>query len=611
MAVDRGSGVPDRITRWLCGAAAVLTTLAAALFSGPQPVAAAPSLEIVINGADGALRAPATHTVSLRVIEGTSGQRYRIEAVDADPGVVLAFTDVDPGAEGPQAAVTTLSGDAAGRAAALSVPPTANGEYALRARVSGGDLAGPLEGVLRFTVRARILTPIAAVTVSPGAVGHRDDAAVPRQHPGARRYGDLGAASYDRCADADPGRGGAQPHRGCIAVTITVTGALGDPADPGDVHAVQVTAPFATVLAPATPGSTLPDGGRGSGTITIAEDLDESTDDAVGHSLRVFIVRRTAGPVDVTARAIGAGSARSLPLRLTFGGDASAIRLGAVSGPLAVGGRPVGGASVAVTATAADGAPAALTLADQGDISAAVVDARGRAAGTIGASVGPHPDDLTALLVTLHANRDTEPGEYALRVTFRRSAPLTVPLVVAGPAARIALDVSQPEGSSIITVTASVSDEAGNAVPNGTAVIFRAYGDVELTALDANGADVVRRETVAGAAQTRYVISGGVGAATVLASVPAGDGLHAVAAIGAVAAPDIDCLSARSGVSVWTCTAGSSASGVLALLGTGGPPVVHLWDGSAWLRYAVAAGAALPGSTDFVVTRYAILYLGR
>ena len=215
------------------------------------------------------------------------------------------------------------------------------------------------------------------------------------------------------------------------------------------------------------------------------------------------------------------------------------------------------------------------------------------------------------MLVTLHANRDTEPGEYALRVTFRRSAPLTVPLVVAGPAARIALDVSQPEGSSIITVTASVSDEAGNAVPNGTAVIFRAYGDVELTALDANGADVVRRETVAGAAQTRYVISGGVGAATVLASVPAGDGLHAVAAIGAVAAPDIDCLSARSGVSVWTCTAGSSASGVLALLGTGGPPVVHLWDGSAWLRYAVAAGAALPGSTDFVVTRYAILYLGR
>ena len=71
----------------------------------------------------------------------------------------------------------------------------------------------------------------------------------------------------------------------------------------------------------------------------------------------------------------------------------------------------------------------------------------------------------------------------------------------------------------------------------------------------------------------------------------------------------IDCLSATSGFSAWTCEAGSSASALFTALSERGATAIHLWNGSAWVRYSVVDGAEVPGSTDFTVTENDILFI--
>ena len=578
----------------LLPAAALIAAAGLALLGAFQSVLAAPSLELAINGADDAsLNASRTYEVALRVLGGgANGERYRIELVEADPGVVLATGDVDLSAPGRQPAPTVLRGGEPANVRALIVPPTASGEYELRARVSGGGLEAPLEAALTLTVRPALPLPIDGVGITLGPVGHHADA--PTQHPVALPDGDAAAASYERCADADPERAGAQPQRACIALEITVRDAYRDVVLSG-LQGILLVAPGAVVL---TPG-----GGAGRSSVTITN----IQNDVNGPSARVFIVKRTAGPVYVSADAFGAGFARSEPLSLVFGGEAEAIELGQVSGSLAASGS-TGGAAAAVTATDAQGAPAALSVADAGDLDIQIVDARGAAVETISASVDPHPSNLAALLLTLNANVLTPPGEYALRVSFRESQPLSVPLLVAGPAAQIALDASQPEGSSVITLSAQVSDEDGRPVADGTAVVFRTYGDRELTALRGDGSDTFHAVTTAGLAQARYVLGGGAATSTVIASVPGRGGLHAITAFPEIS---LDCLSGTSEMVVWTCSVEIAASQLFALLAADGASAVFLRDDGAWVRYAEANGTPLAGAFDFTVAEHAILYISR
>ena len=72
----------------------------------------------------------------------------------------------------------------------------------------------------------------------------------------------------------------------------------------------------------------------------------------------------------------------------------------------------------------------------------------------------------------------------------------------------------------------------------------------------------------------------------------------------------IDCLSNLTGFATWTCNVGSTASEVFALVADRGATAVHLWNGSAWVRFAIVNGDEVPGSSDdFMIAEDDILYI--
>ena len=71
----------------------------------------------------------------------------------------------------------------------------------------------------------------------------------------------------------------------------------------------------------------------------------------------------------------------------------------------------------------------------------------------------------------------------------------------------------------------------------------------------------------------------------------------------------VACLSNLSGFSTWSCGVESSASEIFGLVSGRGATAIHLWNGSAWVRYSVVDDAMVPGSSDFMVTKSDILYI--
>ncbi len=591
-------------------ALALFVAAVATLLFGWLPVAAAPSLELAIEGADDGTLTQGVYQLSLRVVDGTSEQPYRIDLVEADPGLVLTRSDIDLSEDGRQSAPMTLIGDEAAHARGLIVPSTASGDYRIRARVSGGDLGEPLAGELQVSVVRERSTPIEAVIVSLGPVGHSPRPHALTDHWIAESNDDLEPPSHADCVDADPDRVGAQPHPNCIAVVVEVRGADGLPAQRDDVQVIQVFAPFATVLAGPTPGAApLGDGG---GIGILLADTPGGPDEQQTLSLfDLYVVRNAPGPVSVTALAGGAGFARSAPLRLAFVGEPVAIELGAVGGPLEVG----GAASAEVTGLGAEGEPARLSLVDQSNpVSAAVIDDRGNQVPEITATAAAHRRNPSALTIELQAMPEAVPGRYQLRVSFdgededadAADEPLTTPLTVIGAPTKLSLDLSQPEDSQVITLTATLTDSAGRPASDARTIEFQVYGDLELAALDGDGA--VRRQLSEGRASSRYVITGEVGAATVIASVLGRSDLQASVAIPQIG---LDCLSSTSELAVWTCPVEIAASELFSLLAAEGASAARLWDGDEWVHYAAFDGAPVPGTRDFTVGQHAILFISR
>ena len=594
--------------------ALVAATVAALLFSW-SPVAAAPSLELAIAGADDGqvepdvyrLSSPGVYRLTLRVADGTSEQPYRIDLVEADPGIVLTRSDIDLTAEGRQSAPITLIGDQPTNARGLIVPRTASGDYRIRARVSGGELDEPLAGELLVSVVRERSTPIAAVVVSLGPVGHSPRPHALSDHWIAESSDDLAPLRHEDCVDAEPDRVGAQPHPNCIAVAVEVRGADGLPAQRDDVQVIQVDAPFATVLAGPTPGvAALGDGGGIR--ILLADTPGGPGEQQTLAPFDLYVVRSAPGPVSVTALAGGAGFARSAPLRLAFVGEpVAAVQLGSVGGPLEVGGV----ASAEVTGLDPNGAPARLRFVDQSDpVSATVIDDRGNPVAAITATVAPHERNPSALTINLRADAEAVPGRYQLRVSFADedadNEPLTTPLTVIGAPTTLSLDLSRPEDSRVITLTATLTDSAGRPASDAHTVEFQVYGDLELAALDGDGP--VRRRLSDGRASSRYVITGEVGGATVIASLLGRSELQASVALPQVG---LDCLSSTSELAVWTCPVELAASELFALLAAEGASAVRLWNGDEWVLYAEVDGTPLPGARDFTVAQHAVLFVSR
>ena len=192
--------------------------------------------------------------------------------------------------------------------------------------------------------------------------------------------------------------------------------------------------------------------------------------------------------------------------------------------------------------------------------------------------------------------------------------------VVAGPAADITADadpIEATERGQIISVTVTAQDANGNAVANGTGVT------VTSSDLDGDGDTVLRgvsahtKDSLGGEVSRDFVVIG-PGAAVVIGDVgdAVGDPSRTVviSTAGAPAAPDcsevgIAGLSATSGFATWSHDCDTSASALFTGLSARGSTAIHLWNGTAWVRYSVVDGSEVPGSSNFSVMGGDILYI--
>ena len=197
-------------------------------------------------------------------------------------------------------------------------------------------------------------------------------------------------------------------------------------------------------------------------------------------------------------------------------------------------------------------------------------------------------------------------GEYTLEVRAGAIKATQTLHISGGPAAiTISPETVQIDPNSEFTLTATLTDAEGAAVPNGTAVEWS-----EIAPPGAAGVVQLRRDSTTtdgqASATWRAVMPGAV---TLTA---ASDGLTAIARV-AVAAPPppsaAESLTATSAgaFAAWTGAESIRASDLLPELE--GVTTLSIWRNGRWLRYGVAAGLLLPDSRDFTIAHGDTLWL--
>ena len=214
------------------------------------------------------------------------------------------------------------------------------------------------------------------------------------------------------------------------------------------------------------------------------------------------------------------------------------------------------------------------------------------------------------ITVNRAANNKLAAGEYTLSVKAG-SKTATQKFTVSGDVETIA--VSDPEGdlnvNGRITVTATVTDAEGNAVPDGTVVTFAAAQAGTVPVLVQVSSD---SRTRGGMASGSYLV---VGSGTGWISVGAGgkSGIKLISIASPTAAPsnpaDNLSLTTPDAFSTWLGETKGTASELLAALP--GISRILLYQNRTWLWYGTQDGRELPGSYDFELTRGAILWLSR
>ena len=602
-----------------------MIALAVALFAVFQPAQAANAVKITINDSDNVVKAGAGYEVHVNVANGAldNSDDFTLEYIVVDSGLFLA-TPAAP-SDGLEESNATNSAERS-----LVVPASAEGTYTITAGVldeDGGSGGGPLRlvGTLEVTV-GDVGIPIGSVEVVLGRVAPS----------GGDSPGNFTTATTG-VIDSDTKR-----MRTNIGVTVNVLNSLGNKPNDSEVNQVLLFAPAAN----SGPAS---DAGA-PGTMTENSSSASTTPAEVGSSENFFVNKGTAGTVDVHAVAIGTGgTATSTILTLTFTGDADAIALSEVSSPLPTTStdaveataeepeKPASGfATLKITAVdgagnkanldattaeppVVDGLSFAFKNADgdavTGKFKTALSQALKAGQDDCDDSATPSTCDTTTVLLTL-TTAGAEPGSYMLEATFGANDPVMAEVVVAGKPANIELSSSHEtvELGNIVTITATVTDKDGHAVTNENSVTFVAVGSLELTALDS-----INPGTKHGEAKLRYVVTKGSGTATIIVSDAAEGGTaDAVIAISTMpeepeAMPEEDasvgCLSNLAGFATWACGVESSASEIFGLVSGRGATALHLWNGSAWVRYSVVDGTMVPGSSDFMVAENDILYI--
>ena len=410
-----------------------------------------------------------------------------------------------------------------------------------------------------------------------------------------------------------------------VNLLVTASNSLGNKSNNGDVTQVTVIAPggMITITGEMTAA-------EGDGT---AREMDDGTNSAslggteaaervkVGQTISVNVKKadQKPGNVDVYVILTGNGAAISETLTLAFTGDASALALGEASGSL----------FYQLTDSDDDNRDKitfAMSATDSGgnnaDVPAARIDITGpdgKRVGTndIGREQGPNSAGVENAQITVTSKKEApaslKAGEYKVKVTAGDdSAEQTFNVVGAADAIAVTTESSTDEIQlgSLITVTANVTSGDAN-VAEKTKVVFTAAGALKLTYVG-EGA-VAMANTKAGVATVQFVVSEGSGLASIIVTAPNASGTASISLAGEEAMAEeeasVACLSNLAGFSTWSCGVETSASEIFGFVSARGATALHLWNGSAWVRYSVVDGTMVPGSSDFMVAENDILYI--
>ncbi len=237
-----------------------------------------------------------------------------------------------------------------------------------------------------------------------------------------------------------------------------------------------------------------------------------------------------------------------------------------------------------------------------------------------GETAGSMVDDLDAAgnrQVQLDVNAaPTAPlknGEYTLEVKAGTLVDTQTFTVSGGPET---IEISEPDGELTIggrfTLTATLSDADGSAVPDGTPVTFTASRTGALNVLvkvrettkTKDGQVAITYEVVAAGRDSVRVSSGTAGNVRLITTA------EVAPAEPAAPANPADSLSRKmpNDYSSWLGEGTTTASALLDGLGDGFSAIL-LWYNGAWLRYGVVDGRPVPGQSNFEVRPGAILWL--
>ena len=424
-----------------------------------------------------------------------------------------------------------------------------------------------------------------------------------------------------------------------VSLVVEAFNSLGEKANPGDVNQVTIIAPGGDISIDDTGQS--PAQSNVDNSAQILETMPETGDDKddAGQKVEFTVSKAAPGTVIVYALLIGDdGTARTEDLTLTFSGTADSISLGEPSDQLEQNDDSI---TIEVTAADSSGNAAAVSSAS---ITASIADSDGATPGNLSISDAQKfndknqdgdqddgEDDIaTAVIVTVSAtdvaNAKADRGTYTVKVRLDNdvSTEQTIDFVVVGGSSAVSVSADPVGGANfgdVITVTASVTDEDGNQVADGTFVDFSATANTGLSAIgSSHGGDEAGDgvKTKDGEASVKFAVTG---AGTSVVSAAAEDtGVSGVVVIESTAGmtepeamPEeeagLSCISSLSGFSTWTCDVEASASEIFDWISSRGATALHLNSNRMWVRYSVVDGAMVPGSSDFMVTKSDILYI--
>ena len=216
--------------------------------------------------------------------------------------------------------------------------------------------------------------------------------------------------------------------------------------------------------------------------------------------------------------------------------------------------------------------------------------------------------DVDAAVETPLAN-----GEYTLEAYVNRQTWSRTFRVSGGPAT---LSLGQPQGSTAIgervTLTATVLDGDGNAVPDGTPVDWLDASTSETVVMVQTSADL---HTTNGLASASYLVIVRGSAYVRATAGEAGDirlltlGAAATTTAEMTIAETLPSNTRPNAFTTWPGEERIQASSLLPAVD--GARSVLLWQNGRWLRYGVVDGQEIPGSMDFDIRTHAVLWLGR